>query len=189
MKNQTKVALHITVLMIFSSSCSTFKTLEYSKKQQEKSNLCWAAVSQIIAEKMGVEIKQCEFTSSKTNLDCCNADASNTRCNEPSNIEPALKKIGIIGCYYKNPSPESLSFESIISLIDNKEILPIYINNSYISGHIVVIVGYNLKKKQLKYFDPFTGKEKDIDYSQLINGEKVFYLGYNFKKINNVPTP
>ena len=136
------------------------KKLEVKPINQEQSKWCWAACAEMVIQyvKPTLDAKQCELVKLEmgTSANCCNPAASSfeSACNQTGFPEECFDHHGID---YK-PSETRLSWTRLTKQIDegNPMLYAWFWNNSFQSGHMVVLYGYGLVQgeKVLFRYDP-----------------------------------
>ena len=109
-------------------------------KQQSRSNLCWAAVTEMVSE-----VPQCAIAAKVFGLSeeqCCNTSLSysSTVCNRTYNTSKAFEKSGILSQQIDGSiSEEQLKFE----LANNRPVEISLRSEDAIVGHAILAVGYS----------------------------------------------
>jgi hypothetical protein len=114
---------------------------------QEKSNWCWAAATDMVAEyyyRQTKEVKQCELASNLFGLsDCCKSDPSSSsgKCNQGCEVTDvsAVFETLKIEAQFRN---RSLTLKELQLEIDAKRPVQVGFEWTGGGGHVVIVIGY-----------------------------------------------
>lgn len=162
------VNIFFVVTITGAYSQSNAKILNIRPHPQHTLEWCWAASSAMVVEYItGQRIEDCEVLS---NYDrrlggrgmCCEGDRSCMRGAIPGEIETILGQIyGIHGSSQPNP----ISYNEIVSQIDDEKPIIIWLWRTPSSAHVVVIAGYR-RPDTVVILDPMSGQQ-NVPYSVL----------------------
>ncbi len=172
------VLLASSFLVLESCRCTpeVIGSVPNTLRPQETNNWCWAAVTQMLAQHVGISVKQCDLANhrfGKTN--CCDeqnppADCPKTNdCNTPGWLE-----LDYAGVKF-NESATALSWNSLTKqLYCSKKPMGYAYGTSGVVGHVVVIKGY-ITVSGVKYvilndpWSPCAGSERLITYDEYVD--------------------
>ncbi len=163
--------------------------LSVTLRPQKDTNWCWAACGQMVMEKLGTIVTQCEQVNDKLGRgDCC--PASRPRACNCSGFPDFLK----YNFTYDSTDHQALSWTNVKKQIDCEErpFCWAWKWKGQDAGHMVVISGYKIIDgvKTVKVINPYPRNEGDvyyIRYVDYVSGEIYSHWKdfYNIKKISS----
>lgn len=113
-------------------------------RPQETNNWCWAATTQMLAEHVGITVKQCDLANhrfGKTN--CCGEQTAGTPCPKTNDCNtPGWPELDFAGVKFSE-SGTALSWSDIQKQIYcSKKPMGYAYGTPGVVGHVVVIKGY-----------------------------------------------
>lgn len=162
------------------------RNLSMTLKAQEENFWCWAASGEMVMEKLGATITQCDEANKRLGrADCCNSPTPND-CDKGG--WPEFEKYGFTADHTTNAA---LSWTNVKKQIDCQE-TPFCATWKYTNGnggHMVVISGYKILNgvKQVRMRDPLPvnrGSSRWITYTYYVShpGYKHWNDYYNIEK-------
>lgn len=145
-------------------------------RPQETNNWCWAAVTQMLAEHVGISVQQCDLANHRFGrMDCCTPQNSGSDCPKTNNCNmPGWLELTFVGVSFSE-SGTALTWEEIREEIfcDIKPMGYAY-GTPGVVGHVVVMKGY-VTVGGIDYIvlnDPWApceGTERLITYNEYVN--------------------
>jgi len=138
-----------------SPAASTY--LSISMQAQEKSNWCWDASGNTVADWWGHDLTQtkfCQIAHNESGSDCANQQGY------LSDQQRVYRWLGFSSAGYYNSNGYTLSFSGIRTEIDNRRPIGTRIGWSSGGGHMHVIYGYNADTTSVLYGDPWPSSNR-----------------------------
>lgn len=143
--------------------------LNVTLRPQEENFWCWAASGEMVMEKLGATITQCDEANKRFRREDC--------CNSPDDCDrggwPQFEKYGYTSDTTNN---EALSWEDVKKQIDCRRV-PFCVTWRWVGngGHMMVISAYKSinGENQVKLINPLpvgTGSSRWIRYSEYVSG-------------------
>jgi hypothetical protein len=170
------------------SSCNppNYKNLSMTLRPQEKSNWCWAACGEMVMEKLGATITQCDEAKKRFGrADCCNSPFPGD-CNKGG--WPEFEKYGFTA---DSTNHEELTWEEVKGQIGclKTPFCATWKRISVNEGHMVVISGYKITNgiKYVRMRNPLPvnqGSSRWIRYTYYVSHSPYEHWNdyYNIKK-------
>ena len=169
-------ALLLSSVLIYSGCCcdpEIIGSVPNTLHPQETANWCWAAVTQMLAEHVGITVTQCDLANhSFGRTDCCTSKNPGSPCPKTDSCNtPGWPQLDYAGLTF-NASSAARTWNEIRSQIycDKKPMGYAY-GTSGVVGHVVVIKGY-ITVGGLNYvvlndpWAPCAGAERLITYDE-----------------------
>jgi Peptidase_C39 like family len=145
-------------------------------RPQETNNWCWAAVTQMLAQHVGISVNQCDLANhrfGKTN--CCNNQNSNSSCPKTDDCNtPGWPELDFAGVKF-NESATALSWDDVQKQIFcSKKPMGYAYGTDGVVGHVVLIKGY-VTVAGTDYvvlndpWSPCNGAERLITYAEYVD--------------------
>ncbi|MDQ3020805.1 MAG: hypothetical protein M3R36_09580 [Bacteroidota bacterium] len=168
--------LLLTIAFIYLNGCCNpeiIGNVPNSLRPQETNNWCWAAVTQMLAQHVGVSVNQCDLANhrfGKTN--CCNNQNENSSCPKTNDCNtPGWLELDFAGVKFSESS-SALSWDDIKKQVFcSKKPMGYAYGTSGVVGHVVVVKGY-VTVAGTDYvvlndpWGPCSGQERLITYSE-----------------------
>ncbi len=175
-KQKLVLALLSFVLIVCLAGCcqpEIIGSVPNTLRTQETNNWCWAAVTQMLSEHLGLSITQCALANhrfSKTN--CCTEQTSGTPCPKTSDCDkPGWVDLDFAGAK-SSESATALSWANVRNQIYcTKKPMGYAYGTPGVVGHVVLIKGYvTLGGTDYVVLNdpwaPCTGQERLITYAE-----------------------
>lgn len=161
-------------------------------RPQETNNWCWAAVTQMLAQHLGISVNQCDLANhrfGKTN--CCNPQTAGTPCPKTNDCNtPGWPELDFAGVKFTEATT-ALSWADVRSQIYcAKKPMGYAYGQTGVVGHVVLIKGY-VTVAGTNYvvlndpWSPCNGAERLITYDEYVDpaGAKTHWSTfYNIEK-------
>ncbi len=145
-------------------------------RPQETNNWCWAAVTQMLAQHVGISVNQCDLANhrfGKTN--CCNNEVSGSSCPKTDDCNtPGWPELDFAGVKFSE-SATALSWDDVQKQIFcSKKPMGYAYGTSGVVGHVVLIKGY-VTVAGTDYvvlndpWSPCSGAERLITYAEYVD--------------------
>ena len=156
----------------YTDASTTSKILSVTQINQETTNWCWAASSQMIMYYAGTYVQQCyEANSVFGRTDCC-SNKTSTSCNNGATDNQMYNNFyhwGFANTVYNS----YLSYSAVQSEINSNRPFNIHWAWKYRGGHAVVVQGYD-SSQNLYINDPWYGQQTR-SYSSTVNASDRYW--------------
>ena len=136
----------VTVIMLSGFCCDPeiIGSVPNNLRTQETNNWCWAAVTQMLAEHVGIYVTQCDLANHRFGrTDCCDPETAGTSCPKRDECDtPGWLELTHAGVTFSE-SGDPLTWASLQNEIycDDNPMGYAY-GTPGVVGHVVVIKGY-----------------------------------------------
>ncbi len=113
-------------------------------RPQQTNNWCWAAVTQMLAQHVGISVNQCDLANHRFNrTDCCNNENEGSDCPKTDDCNmPGWLELNFAGVTFEESST-ARTWEQLQSQIYcSKKPMGYAYGTPGVVGHVVVIKGY-----------------------------------------------
>jgi len=148
MKKKRVIALVLLALTVMFWKCccdpEIIGSVPNTLRPQETANWCWAAVTQMLAEHVGITVKQCDLANHRFGrTDCCNNQNIGSNCPKTDSCNtPGWPMLTYAGVSYSE-SGTALTWDQIRDEIYcDEDPMGYAYGTSGVVGHVVVIKGY-----------------------------------------------
>ncbi len=145
-------------------------------RPQETNNWCWAAVTQMLAQHVGISVNQCDLANHRFGkTDCCNNQNGNSSCPKTDDCNlPGWPELDFAGVKFSE-SGTALSWADVQRQIYcSKKPMGYAYGTSGVVGHVVLIKGY-VTVAGTDYvvlndpWSPCSGAERLITYAEYVD--------------------
>lgn len=142
-------------------------------RPQETNNWCWAAVTQMLAQHVGISVNQCDLANhrfGKTN--CCNNQNANSPCPKTNDCNtPGWLELDFAGVKFSETAT-AMTWDNLKNQVFcSKKPMGYAYGTSGVVGHVVVVKGY-VTVAGTDYvvlndpWNPCMGQERLITYAE-----------------------
>lgn len=139
--------LLITAVMSFSGCCcepEIIGSVANTLQPQQTNNWCWAAVTQMLAQHVGIAVSQCDLANHRFGrTDCCTEETAGVPCPKTDDCDmPGWPELDYAGLTF-NESSTARTWDAVRDeLYCAKRPMGYAYGTSGVVGHVVLIKGY-----------------------------------------------
>ncbi len=170
--------LWIAALLVLGGCCNPeiVGSVPNTLRPQQTNNWCWAAVTQMLAQHVGITVTQCDLANHRFGrTDCCNDQNAGVDCPKTDSCnKPGWPELDYAGLKFSE-SATALSWSQVQSEIYcGKRPMGYAYGTPGVVGHVVLIKGY-ITVAGTNYvvlndpWAPCTGAERLITYAEYVD--------------------
>jgi len=171
----TSTAALVLLVMVTGCACEPeiIASVPNTLRPQETNNWCWAAVTQMLAEHVGIAISQCDLANHRFGrTDCCSDKVAGVDCPKTDNCNmPGWPELDYAGVKFEESSTARTWDQIRDEIYCGKRPMGYAYGTAGVVGHVVLIKGY-VTVGGTNYvvlndpWAPCTGAERLITYDE-----------------------